>query len=57
MNIIEKLIKLLVGALICLLLFYVCGLFIGGMILKIIGAILALAFILFALRLFDIINI
>lgn len=47
---IETLIILLVVALILLLVYYVAGWFIQGRILQVIGAILALVWILYALR-------
>jgi hypothetical protein len=50
---ITSLIYLLVAALVLYVIFYVVGLFIQGIPLKIIGAILALIFLLYALRLFN----
>lgn len=52
---IENLIRMLIVALVLLLAFYICSWFISGMILQIIGAILALCFILFVVRLFGIV--
>ena len=54
---IEKLIHLLIVGLVLFIVYFICGLFVAGMILNIIGAILALVFCLFALKLFGIINI
>lgn len=51
---ITKLIQFLIAALICVIIFYVMGWFVGGMILKIIGIIMALCLLVFAMRLFGI---
>jgi len=47
---ITNLIYLLIIGLVLLVIFYVVSMFIGGMILKVVGAILALVFLLYALN-------
>jgi len=51
---ITKLIQFLITALVCLIVFWIIGWFISGVILKVVGIILALCLIVYALRLFGI---
>lgn len=51
---ITKLIQFLITALVCLIIFWIIGWFIGGIILKVVGVILALCLLVYALRLFGI---
>jgi len=50
---ITTLIYLLIAGLVLYVIFYVVGLFVQGVPLKIVGAILALIFLLYALKLFN----
>ena len=54
---ITTLLILLVVALVLVVIHYIAGLFVQGRVLQIIGAILALVWVLYALRTFNIINL
>lgn len=54
---ITTLITLLIAGLILYVIYYIVGMFIKGQPLKIIGIILGLIFLLYALRLFNIVSI
>lgn len=54
---ISTLISLLIAGLILYVIFYITGMFIKGQPLRIIGVILGLVFLLYALRAFRVVNI